>query len=237
MRIRLEFLREELDRVAFITLKKNITVGESIMLDKEIPMPTLTKVIRNKIFESDPVFNQNELVDGIIFLLGIDPEFKYAEYYISIIKSLHEHALEIEANRLFSDIDDDNKLDRLIELVGLVHLGFDQHEMLSQVGRLAVEIYNGNENEEFNQLAYRIFRYMEKEDTILPMPYYYLGYHAYNKAMYSNAKKYWEISIEKGLSDTYKTDLIEIFPKLKSRMLYEEGYELIFKGRYQEGVE
>ncbi|MCD6436555.1 MAG: hypothetical protein J7L15_09295, partial [Clostridiales bacterium] len=89
----------------------------------------------------------------------------------------------------------------------------------------------------FNDLSKSIFESLLRKESKSPLPEYYLGYYYYNKGLYSKAKNLWEKSIDKELNDELRLKLVEVFPKLQSRMIYEEGYELILKGRYDEGLE
>ena len=237
MKLNLEFLKEKLDSLVFVELKTDIKMTSNTKIDKDIPLPILADIVREKIHDSDPSFSQNELVDGIIFLLGLDPVFKYKEDYNRLLHSIDKNILEILTNQILTQIEDENRVNSFIKLAGICHLGMDNETMLINIGRLAVEIANMNEDEEFNQFSYRLFKYMQKKETKEPMPYYYLGYYYYNLGHYSEAKKLWEESIDRDLDDVHKSDLIEVFPKLKSRLYYEEGYNLIFKGRYDEGLE
>ncbi|MEA3423734.1 MAG: tetratricopeptide repeat protein [Bacillota bacterium] len=237
MIIGLEFLSEKLDQIAFFELMKDIEFGNRITLDKNIPLPLVVESVKDKIYESDPSFSQTELIDGIIFLLGLDPKFKHKGYYRELLLKIDDDILEVSAGNILKNIVPGNQIDSLVKIIGLFNLGFESEELLLNIGRLSIDIYRENGVEDFNDLARRIFEYLLKNESTSPLPEYYLGYYYYNKGMYSKAKYLWENSIDKELDEQLKIELVEIFPKLQSRMIYEDGYELILKGRYDEGLE
>jgi tetratricopeptide (TPR) repeat protein len=237
MQIRLDFLRERLDQIAFIEIKKTLEIRDRLKVDRNLPLPVNAKVVKEKIHDTDPSFLQSELVEGILLLMGLDPSFKYADSYKKLLLAIDEKILEITANHLLQNINEENQSDTLIQLVGLVHLGFESDAMLVQIGRLSQELYIITEDQEYDSLSYRIFVYLKKQETQEALPYYYLGYHEYNKGRYSEAEKHWEKSMQCGLGESEQLALVEIQPQLKLRLVYEEGVDLIFKGRYTEGVE
>ena len=237
MKIKLEFLKEKVELIVFLELKKDLKMGTNIKIAMDIPIPILTETVKGKIYDSDPSFNQNELVEGIIFLMGLDSEFKYHEQYKDLLVKIDPNILEILANQLLKNINEESKVDSLIKLVGIYNLGLNEEMMLINIGRLAVEIFNSNEDSQYNQLSHRIFNNLIKNESVNALPYYYMGYYYYNKSQYSMANKYWEESMALELDEIHRLDLIEVFPKLKLRMIYEDGYEMILKGRYDEGLE
>ncbi len=237
MIIGLDFIREHLDEIAFFELMKDIELKNGTILDKNIPMPLVVDAVKDKIYDSDPSFSQTELIDGIIFLLGLDPKFKHKDYYTELLLKIDDNILEVSAGNILENIRPDNQIESLIKLVGVFNSGFESEDLLINIGRLNLDIYRENGVEDFNGLAKRIFEYLLKKETTSPLPEYYLGYYYYNKGLYSKAKFLWDNSTAKDLDEQRKIELIEIFPKLQSRMIYEDGYELILKGRYDEGLE
>ncbi len=237
MIISLDFLGEKLDQIAFFELMKDIELGNRITLDKNIPLPLVVEAVKDKIYDSDPSFSQTELIDGIIFLLGLDSKFKHKDYYTELLLKIDDNILGISADNILKNITPVNQIDSLIKIVGLFNLGFESEELLVNIGRLSLDIYRENSIEDFNDLGRRIFEHLLKKESTSPLPEYYLGYYYYNKGIYSKAKYLWEISIDKELDEQLRIELAEIFPKLQSRMIYEDGYELILKGRYDEGLE
>ncbi|MBN2259514.1 MAG: tetratricopeptide repeat protein [Clostridiales bacterium] len=235
--INLSFLKEKLDQIVFFELMKDIELKNGFILDKKFPIPLLLESVKDKIYDSNPVFSQSEMTDGIIFLLGLDPKFKYLAYYKELLLGIDENILEILSAEILNEITLENRLDSLVKIVGIHHLGLDDENLMINIGRLSNDIYIENENEEFNNLSRRIFEYLLEKNVFSPLPEYYLGYFYYNKGMYSKAKSLWENSFDKGLEENQQLELIEIFPKLKSKIIYEEGYELILKERYDEGLE
>ncbi|WP_138159798.1 tetratricopeptide repeat protein [Peptoniphilus catoniae] len=81
-------INSRLKNIVFIQLKKDINL-ESIKLDKEIPLPLILNKLIDDIKEEDlkNKLEINRINEGIIYLLGIDKQFKYKDQYIQIVKA------------------------------------------------------------------------------------------------------------------------------------------------------
>lgn len=237
MKISLEFLSEKLDDIVFFNLKRDIKISGKIILDKEVPIPLMIASVKDKLNDSDPEFTQNEIIDGIVFLLGLDNKFKHKSYYKEILLNIDENSLEKIANQILMDIIDANKISSFIKLVGINNLGFENDLLYLNIARLAFEIDQVNKNKNYILISKIIFEKLMNSNEELPLPYYYMGYYYYNKGDYSKAKEFWEIAMDKGLPEEHRSDLVEIFHKLEGNLIYEKGYKLILNGRYDEGLE
>jgi tetratricopeptide (TPR) repeat protein len=235
--IRLDFLKDHLESLGFLELKKDLRYTEKLLLKKEIPLPFKVAAIKEKLYDSLPGFKQEELIEGIIFLLGLDPEFKFREAYQGILLALDEKILPIISEGLLEDLDEENQEETLIKLVGVTRLGFAPQMLRIQIGRIALALDTGRETRDFLNLARDIFADLIREGTDSPLPYYYMGFYYYHTGAYAKAKKAWQKSLAMSLPEAFDSALIEIFPELENKIQYEEGYDLILKGRYQEGLE
>ncbi|OPL09273.1 MAG: hypothetical protein AVO33_07355 [delta proteobacterium ML8_F1] len=235
--MRLDFFKEHLESLGFLELKKDLAYTDNLVLRKEVPLPFRLEAIKGKLYDSLPGFKQQELIEGIIFLLGLDPDFKYKEDYKKILLALDENIFPIVAEGLLENLAEDNQEQTLIQLAGITHLGFSPETLLIQIGRIALAIDEKNQIPELSELAGEIFAGLIRQETVSPLPYYYLGFYYYNKGLYAKGKKAWEKSLEMGLPEAFDLELIALFPELKNKIQYEEGYELILKGRYEEGLE
>lgn len=237
MRIRLDFLKERLDEIAFVELKHDMRIEDRVVLPREVPLPVTARTIRDKVSGEASDFSQAEFIDGILFLMGLDPDFKHKEAYRRLLEAIDPDFLQIQANALLAAVDPDNRIVTLIRLVGVAHLGLEDPILLVQLGRLAHTTYLETTRDDFDRLAERLFMYLKKHEIPHPIPYFHLGYYAYNAGRYSEAQQLWEKSVELGLGEEERAALIEIHPQLQHRLTYESGVDLILKGRYLEGVE
>ena len=75
-----EYFRRKTDKITFIELKKNTTTNiKGYPIDKDIPLPIITDVLVNEIIEGnmEEEIKLVHVIDGIIYLMGIDPLFMY----------------------------------------------------------------------------------------------------------------------------------------------------------------
>ena len=74
-------------------------------------------------------------------------------------------------------------------------------------------------------------------DPNFALAYYHLGYHYYNQNQYIKAKVIWEEALKLGLDEEFTAEVQDNLGKMYSKVEYEEGYTLVFQGKFEEGLE
>ena len=74
-------------------------------------------------------------------------------------------------------------------------------------------------------------------DENFALAYYHLGYHYYNQSQYIKAKVIWEEAMKLGLDEDIIAEIQENIGKMDYRVQYEEGYTLVFQGKFEEGLD
>ena len=74
-------------------------------------------------------------------------------------------------------------------------------------------------------------------DENFALAYYHLGYHYYNQSQYIKAKVIWEEAIKLGLDEDIMAEVQENIGKMDYKVQYEEGYTLVFQGKFEEGLD
>ena len=74
-------------------------------------------------------------------------------------------------------------------------------------------------------------------DPEFALGYYHLGYHYYNQGQYVKSKVIWEEALKLGLDEDTTSEVQENIGKMDFKVQYEEGYNLVFQGRNEEGLE
>lgn len=215
-----DLIREKLKDLVFLELK-NSTKIKDILLNEGFPLPinlnTLIGGIKNDEFNEE--ININRINEGIVFLLGIDPDFKYSNQYLDIIKKttndiknylIYLSELSIKNNDLISSY----IYLRNYEL----YLDFD-YELDFMINNLLENIYNKylNDLEDSENILKDIINTYEKlaYEYKYSLSFYRLGF--INKAInnYLKSKIYFEKflqenSINLELKDEVREELKEI---------------------------
>lgn len=87
------YFKKKSDKVTFIELKENTTVEiKGYPKEKQIPLPMMTDVLISEIKKGNlkEEINLSYIIDGIIYLIGIDPLFVHGKDYKNILMASRE---------------------------------------------------------------------------------------------------------------------------------------------------
>ena len=73
-------------------------------------------------------------------------------------------------------------------------------------------------------------------DDEFSLAYYQLGFHYSNQNQYIKAKYIWERALELGIDDDMLAEIQENLNNIDFKVRYEEGYNLVFQGKADEGL-
>src|SRR5690554_2269927 len=88
-----KLFKDKAKEVTFLELKKGASVNiKNYTLQGGLPLPVITDNLIKDIHYSDlsEEINLGQVIDGIIFLLGIDPDFPHMETYKEILYAYNE---------------------------------------------------------------------------------------------------------------------------------------------------
>ncbi|NBI05465.1 tetratricopeptide repeat protein [Senegalia massiliensis] len=242
-----EYFESKTDNIYFIELKnKEQLEVKGIELDETIPYPLIVKNLAKEIKSNKEVeeLKVKYMVDGIIYLLGIDPKFKHKEKYLEF---LYSYDSNIKGYILSEGIKklNDNKIDEaLIYLRSLLNIDRENVKALYSYGlaleNKSIEFYNKNESQSGN-IFFKKSTYMFETildiDPSFSLAYYKLGYHYRNSKQFKKSEIIWE----KFVNMTSMNELIDEvklqLEAMKDDVRYEEGYNLVLIGKANEGLE
>ena len=236
-------LRKRVDDVVFIELKKEDALQvNGFSFDTETPLPILLKdfveKVKGKEEKDIPI---TSIASGAVYILGIDPEFKYKDQYVAFLKAFHEKPLHYILGMGFTEIQNGNYLNGLICFRSALVLKPDSLDALYNMGRCCEDIADRNEGkkleQDFTVAAVEIF---EKITELYPdshLGFYHLGFHYANQKDYINAEQAWRLARQTDIDENKEMELLEKIVELRDKVVYEEGYQLILNGRSQEGLE
>jgi tetratricopeptide (TPR) repeat protein len=247
-----KYLLKKAEELAFITIKHdgefqvegyNIPKGG---LDVPIKNEVLVKGIKEKTAQDN--INAMSIADAMIFIMGIDSEFKHNEKYVKFLNAFKEKInLDLRAymgymSRKYFDIGE--YTDSLIYLKTLITMYPEDIEGLYHYAIVCQEVaqkyQKDMENDAMNMFLLEALSKLERViqlDEGFSLGYYHLGYHYYNQGQYVKAKVIWEESLKLGLDPELVSEVQENIGKMDFKVQYEEGYSLVFQGKNEEGLE
>lgn len=247
-----KYLLKKTEELAFITVKKE---GEFHLDGYEIPKEGLNVPIKNEVLvkgikerTAQEGLNSISIADAMIYIIGIDPEFKYNDEYKKFLTALEKKVnFNVRSyagymSRKYFELGEPT--DSLIYIKALITLCPDDIEAMYNYAIVCQEVATYYQKDgDIKAMNAFLLEAGEKLEKIINMDenfalaYYHLGYHYYNQNQYIKAKVIWEEAIKLGLDDDIVAEIQENIGKMDFKVQYEEGYSLVFQGKFEEGLE
>lgn len=240
------------EELAFIKIKHD---GEFKVEGYTIPQGGLDVPIKNDVLvkgikdnTAQDNINAMSIADAMIYMIGIDSKFvNNAEYKKFLDAFKVKVNLDLKAymgymSKKYFDIGENT--DSLIYLKAMITLNNDDIDGLYHYAVVCQEIASqyqkDMDNDAMNDFLVEALHKLEKVTELDPNfapAYYQLGYHYYNQGQYIKAKVIWEEAIKLGIEDELVAEIQENIGKMDYKLIYEEGYNLVFQGKNEEGLE
>ncbi|HSQ89191.1 tetratricopeptide repeat protein [Romboutsia sp.] len=253
MKFKIEkYLLKKAEELAFITIKHD---GEFQVEGYSIPSGGLDVPIKNEVLvkgikekTAQDKINAMSIADAMIFMIGIDSQFKnngeYRKFLDAFAKKIN---LDLRAymgymSRKYFDIGECT--DSLIYLKSLITMHPEDIEGLYHYAIVCQEVakqyQKDMENDAMNKFLLEALSKLEMVialDEGFALGYYHLGYHYYNQGQYVKSRVIWEEALKIGLDADLVAEVQENIGKMDFKVQYEEGYNLVFQGKCEEGLE
>lgn len=247
-----KYLLRKTEELAFITVKKD---GDFHLDGYEIPNGGLNVPIKNEVLvkgikekTAQDGLNSISIADAMIYIIGIDPEFRYNDEYKKFLTALEKKVnFNVRSyagymSRKYFELGETT--DSLIYIKALVTLYPDDIEGLYNYAIVCQEVATSYQKDGdakgMNAFLLEAGEKLEKiinMDENFALAYYHLGYHYYNQSQYIKAKVIWEEAIKHGLDEDIIAEIQENIGKMDYKVQYEEGYSLVFQGKFEEGLD
>ena len=247
-----KYLLKKTEELAFITVKKE---GEFHLDGYEIPKEGLNVPIKNEVLvkgikekTAQDGLNSISIADAMIYIIGIDPEFRYNDEYKKFLTALEKKVnFNVRSyagymSRKYFELGETT--DSLIYIKALVTLYPDDIEGLYNYAIVCQEVATSYQKDGdakgMNAFLLEAGEKLEKiinMDENFALAYYHLGYHYYNQSQYIKVKVIWEEAIKHGLDEDIIAEIQENIGKMDYKVQYEEGYSLVFQGKFEEGLD
>ncbi|MBS4535301.1 tetratricopeptide repeat protein [Clostridium sp. D2Q-14] len=241
-----EYFKEKTENIYFIQLKNDFKLKEGIEFDSKIPIPLVANNLLKEIKEGDASeeIKFKYIIEGIIYLLGIDFDFKHRKEYLDLLYSYNENIHGYILAEGIKKINDDIIEEGMIYLRALLNIDKENVKGLYSYGLAletkAIYFYNKNKIKEGNiffRESTNQFETILDIDSSFDLTYYKLGYHYRNMKQYKKAQLIWEKFINMTSNDELKKEIELEVEVIKDDVKYEEGYNLILRGKSEEGLE
>lgn len=182
-----------------------------------------------------------KIAQNMAFVIGCQPEFKYAKNYIDYIVRLYGKRF---AEGLINDgIEGAAMKDydyACIQFRAALEIDRDSTDALYCYGRACKDAYELGEEEDFiarfKAESIEAFEELTLKKPDFDMGYYFLGYGYLNLGLYIKAKLTFEEFMKLSKDDTLKKEIEERLSVLDEPVRIEKGYNSILAGKFEEGI-
>jgi tetratricopeptide (TPR) repeat protein len=210
------FFSQHVKDISFITLKGQSSARlKSMGLNPELPLPVVTEKLLTELNASEAAKNisADQIIEGIIYVLGSDEKFPHNSEYTSILRSYVNEPDRFLFNRALEALNRDD-----LVFSGLILRTFNQM-FESNNGKfyyalvlegLAKKKIDGGDADEGNKLLEEstviLEEILENDQDFYPA-YYKLGYHYKFYELYTKAKLTWDKALLLETDETRKEEL------------------------------
>ncbi|NLM03824.1 MAG: tetratricopeptide repeat protein [Clostridiales bacterium] len=241
-----DFLLKKTEEILFIELKNNMefNIANYQLPSNGLDVPLITEELAENIKtkKENEVLTVTGIVRGMIYLLGIDPSFKYKDEYIKFLYAVNP---KIERYILKSGLEFINE-GKLIEgIIFLKTLILLNNYDIDGLFNYSLALLEYRDKQFLNKpKSYKLFtrEARDKLEKLLNsdkkhgLAYYYLGYIYRENKEFNKAKIHWEEALKLELEENIKEEIRTLLSELEDMAQYELGYQAILSGRSQEGL-
>ena len=228
-----EYFKKKTENITFIELKESASLGiKGYPVNSSIPLPIITDVLVEEIKAGklEEEIKISHIIDGIIYLMGIDSSFIYIEDYKNILINYSE---KIEEYIFYCGIKfmDKNEYDngaiyfRTLKLINPINVNGIFNYALALEG-LAKEFFSKEQEDEGIQFLHSSTLELESILDIndkYPLAYYKLGFHYKFFELYLKAKLIWTKHLMLDKDDLRLQEIREEIDQIENDVAIESG--------------
>lgn len=247
-----KYVLDKAEELVFITIDKSEDLG---LIGYEVPKEGIKIPIKSNVLvksikdnKAQEEINMMYMIDAMIYLEGIDPDFIYNTEYDDLIETFARKSnfdymdyMGYMSNQAYSK---GEIRDALVYIRAYLRMEPDDIMGLYQYAIICQELslrYQKDEDvKAMNDFLLEALASLEKIiglDDSFALAYYQLGFHYSNQNQFVKAKLTWDRALDLGLDDETRIDIMENLAKIDHKVRYEHAYNLVFQGKAEEGLQ
>lgn len=247
-----KYVLDKAEELVFITIDKSEDLG---LIGYDVPKEGIKIPIKSNVLvksikdnKAQEEINMMSMIDAMIYLEGIDPDFIYNVEYDDLIETFARKSnfdymdyMGYMSNQAYSK---GEIRDALVYIRAYLRMEPDDIMGLYQYAIICQELslrYQKDEDvKAMNDFLLEALASLEKIiglDDSFALAYYQLGFHYSNQNQFVKAKLTWDRALNLGLDDETRTDIMENLAKIDHKVRYEHAYNLVFQGKAEEGLQ
>ncbi|URN41700.1 tetratricopeptide repeat protein [Peptoniphilus genitalis] len=237
-----EEINKKLKNLVFIDLKEeyhledvNLPVGFSL----PIKLDYLIEGIKEKELEEE--INLEKIVEAMVYLLGIDSEFKYSKEYKEILKKLKIDLKNYAMHKAYISQEED-PLDSYIFLKGYEEVVGEDPDIIFKEANILEALYNQIHEEEYEKSEKLLNIIIKKYNKVLnldenySLAYYRLAYINLALAKYIKANMYFEKFINLSRDEELKDQVRKELEIIRNNVSFDSAKTYLSYGDYDKAL-
>lgn len=235
-------INNKLKNLVFIDLKEeyhledaNLPVGFSL----PIKLDYLIEGIKEKELEEE--INLEKIVEAMVYLLGIDSDFKYSKDYKEILKKLKIDLKNYSMHKAFVNQDKD-PLDAYIFLKGYEEVAGEDPDIIFKEANILEGLYNKIHEEKYEKSQKLLNIIIKKYNQVLnldegfALAYYRLAYINLALAKFIKANMYFEKFINLSKDEELKDEVRKEIEIIRNNVNYDSAKTYLSYGDYDKAI-
>lgn len=237
-----EEINKKLKNLVFIVLKEeyhledvNLPVGFSL----PIKLDYLIEGIKEKELEEE--INLEKIVEAMVYLLGIDSEFKYSKDYKEILKKLKIDLKNYAMHKAYISQEED-PLDSYIFLKGYEEVVGEDPDIIFKEANILEAFYNQIHEEEYEKSEKLLNFIIKKYNKVLnldetySLAYYRLAYINLALAKFIKANMYFEKFINLSRDEELKDQVRKELEIIRNNVSFDSAKTYLSYGDYDKAL-
>ena len=237
-----EDINKKLKNLVFIDLKEDYQLGEvnlPVGLSMPIKLDYLIEGIKEKELEEE--INLEKIVEAMIYLLGIDSDFKYSEKYKEILKKLDIDLKNYSMHKAFINQEED-PLESYIFLKGYEEVGGEDPDIIFKEANILEALYNKIHEEEYEKSEKLLNIIIKKYNQVLnlddgyALAYYRLAYINLALGKFIKANMYFEKFINLSKDEELKDQVRKEIEVIRDKVNFDSAKTYLSYGEYDKAI-
>lgn len=238
-----KYLKDRVNDVVFIHLKENKQFKvKGFTFDDSIPLPMPFNEVVDRVKDDNEAKDISilKIIQGMVYIMGIDSGFKYNNAYKEFLTTYDENIIKVILQQGFRLIEAGNKIEALICFKACLYIKKNDLDSMYNYARCLEELANEWSDKyikDFEDEALEVFENITELYPESSLAYYHLGFHYINKKLYKKAEITWEKCLEQGIDENKEVEILNKLAEISYKIQYEEGYNLVLSGRPHDALE
>lgn len=239
--------KEKTNDISFLELKENTTIEvNGYVVETDLPLPIITNTLVRDIKKGNikDEINLANVIEGIIYLIGADPNFIYVEEYKRFLKAYNsdiEDYILFKGTKFFEDKDVIHSGIYFRAILVLndknVRAKLNYSLVLEELGKRDID---ANKIEEGEQLLLRAIQELEeilKIDENYSLAYYKLGFFYKYNELYLKAQLTWKKFLVLDGDENRLQEIREEIDGIEDNVKFETGITYLNYNEFGKAVE